>query len=60
MPEEVAIEAAIKGLRIGTFTRHVTREKPSTMKELYNKFESTVEPTQAEQPIPKQQATPKR
>jgi histidinol phosphatase-like PHP family hydrolase len=35
----VAIEAAIKGLRIGAFTEHLAREKPKTLEELYNEFE---------------------
>ena len=39
MPEEVAIEAAIKGLRIGLFTAHLAREKPTSMHELYHEFE---------------------
>jgi hypothetical protein len=37
--DDVAIEAAIKGLRIGPFTAHLAREKPSTMQELYSEFE---------------------
>ena len=37
--EDVAIEAAIKGLRIGPFIAHLAREKPRTIKDLYNKFE---------------------
>jgi hypothetical protein len=37
--EDVAIEAAIKGLRIGAFGAHLARKKPSTIEELYNKFE---------------------
>jgi hypothetical protein len=36
VPEEVAIEAAIKGLRIGPFAAHMAREKPTSMQELYN------------------------
>jgi len=39
VPEDVAIEAAIKGLRIGPFTAHLAREKPRTIEDLYNKFE---------------------
>lgn len=39
MPKEVAIEVAIKGLHIGAFTGHLTKEKPSTIEDLYNKFE---------------------
>ena len=38
VPEDVAIDAAIKGLRIGAFAAHLAREKPSTIKELYNEF----------------------
>ena len=37
--EDVAIEAAIKGLRIGAFAAHLAREKPSTIEELYSEFE---------------------
>ena len=39
VPEEVAIEAAIKGLRIGPFAAHLAREKPASMQELYHEFE---------------------
>jgi hypothetical protein len=39
VPEEVAIEAAIKGLRIGPFVAHLAREKSTSMQELYNEFE---------------------
>jgi hypothetical protein len=39
VPEEVAIEAAIKGLCIGPFVAHLAREKPTNMQGLYNKFE---------------------
>ena len=39
VPEDVAIEAAIKGLRIRAFTAHLAREKPSTIQELYKEFE---------------------
>ena len=39
MPEEVAIEAAIKGLRIGPFAAHLAREKPASMHKLYHEFE---------------------
>ena len=39
IPEDVAIEAAIKGLRIGAFIAHLAREKPSTIEELYREFE---------------------
>jgi hypothetical protein len=38
VPEEVAIEAAIRGLRIGPFAAHLVREKPTTMQELYHEF----------------------
>jgi len=38
--EYVAIEAAIKGLRIGAFAAHLAREKPSTIEELYREFEN--------------------
>jgi len=37
--EEVAIEVAIKGLRIGPFEAHLAREKPASMHELYHEFE---------------------
>ena len=37
--EDVAIEAAIKGLRIGPFTTHIAREKPQTIEDLYSEFE---------------------
>ena len=39
VPEDVAIEAAIKGLRIGSFAAHLAREKPRTIEDLYNEFE---------------------
>jgi len=39
VPEEVAIEAAIKGLCIGPFAAHLAREKPASMHELYHEFE---------------------
>jgi hypothetical protein len=39
VPEDVAIEAAIKGLHIGAFVAHLAREKPSTIQELYIEFE---------------------
>ena len=39
VPKEVAIEAAIKGLRIGPFVGELAREKPSSIEELYNEFE---------------------
>ena len=37
--EDVAIEAAIKGLCIGPFIAHLAREKPQTIEDLYNEFE---------------------
>jgi hypothetical protein len=39
VPEDVAIEAAIKGLRIRAFVAHLAREKPMTIEELYMEFE---------------------
>ena len=39
VPEDVAIEAAIKGIRIRAFVAHLAREKPSTIQELYTEFE---------------------
>ena len=39
VPEDVAIDAAIKGLRIGAFAAHLAREKPSIIEELYREFE---------------------
>ena len=39
VPEDVAIEAAVKVLRIGAFAAHLAREKPSTIQELYTEFE---------------------
>ena len=38
VPEDVAIEATIKGLRIGAFAGHLAREKPSTIEQLYDDF----------------------
>jgi hypothetical protein len=38
--EEVAIEAAIKGLRIGPFVAHLAKEKPTSMQDLYLEFET--------------------
>ena len=38
VPEDVAIEAAIKGIRIRAFVAHLAREKISTIQELYTKF----------------------
>ena len=37
--KDVAIEATIKGLRIGALATHLAREKPSTIEELYREFE---------------------
>ena len=37
--EDVAIEAAIKGLRIRAFVAHLAWEKPSILEELYREFE---------------------
>ena len=39
VPEDVAIKAAINGLRIGPFIAHLAREKPRTIKDLYSEFE---------------------
>jgi hypothetical protein len=39
VPDDVTIEAAIKGLRIGPFATYLAREKPETMQELYSEFE---------------------
>ena len=39
VPEDVVIEAAIKGLCIGAFADHLAQEKPSTIEELYGEFE---------------------
>ena len=39
VPEDMAIEAAIKSLCIGPFTIHLAREKPRTIKDLYSEFE---------------------
>jgi hypothetical protein len=39
IPEDVAIEAAIKGLCIGAFAAHLARKKPSIIEELYREFE---------------------
>ena len=39
VPEDVAIEAAIKGLRMGPFTTHLAREKPKSIEDLYSEFE---------------------
>jgi hypothetical protein len=39
VPEDVTIEATIKGLCIGAFAAHLAREKPSIIEELYSEFE---------------------
>jgi hypothetical protein len=39
VPEDVAIEAADKGLRIGAFLAHLALERPTTIEELYTEFE---------------------
>jgi hypothetical protein len=39
VPEDVAIEATVKGLCIRAFAAHLAWEKPSTIEELYNEFE---------------------
>ena len=39
VPEDIAIEAAIKGFRIGPFVAHLAREKPRTIEDLYSEFE---------------------
>jgi hypothetical protein len=39
VPEDVAIEATIKGLRIEAFAAHLAQEKPSIIEELYSEFE---------------------
>ena len=38
--EDVAIEAAIKCLRIGPLVAHLAREKPRTIEDLYSEFEN--------------------
>ena len=37
--EDIAFEAAIKGLRIVPFAAHLAREKPRSIEDLYNEFE---------------------
>ena len=37
--DEVVIETAIRGLRIGAFASHLAREKPATLEGLYEEFE---------------------
>ena len=44
VPEDMAIEAAIKGLCIGAFATHLAREKPSSIVGLYTKFEKYCRP----------------
>ena len=39
VPEDVVIEDTINDLRIGAFAAHLAWEKPSTIQELYTKFE---------------------
>ena len=39
VPDEIAIEAVIKGLRIGPFAAHLARKKPTSIQQLYDKFE---------------------
>ena len=39
VPEEIAIEAAIKGLQIGPFAAHLARKKPTSIQQLYDEFE---------------------
>ena len=39
VPENVPIEAAIKGLRIGPFAAHLAREKSRTIEDLNSEFE---------------------
>lgn len=39
VPEDVAIESAIEGLRIGPFAAHLAREKTASMDRLYQEFE---------------------
>jgi hypothetical protein len=53
VPEEVAIEAAIKGLPIGPFAGHLTKEKPSTIEDLCNKFEKYYKTNSSRTTIPK-------
>jgi hypothetical protein len=45
VPEEVAIEAAIKGLSIGPFAAHLAREKPTSMQDLYQNLKSIADQT---------------
>ncbi|XP_066342289.1 putative disease resistance protein RGA4 [Miscanthus floridulus] len=39
VPDEIAIEAAIKGLQIGPFAAHLARKKPTSIQQLYDEFE---------------------
>ena len=39
VPDEIAIEAAIKGLRIGPFAAHLARKKSTSIQQLYDEFE---------------------
>ena len=39
IPDEIAIEAAIKGLQIGPFAAHLARKKPTSIQQLYDEFE---------------------
>ena len=39
VPADIAIEAAIKGLRIGPFAAHLATEMSRTIKDLYSEFE---------------------
>ena len=39
VPDKIAIEAAIKGLRIGPFAAHLARKKPTSIQQLYDEFE---------------------
>jgi len=41
--EDVAIEAAIKGLHIGPFIAHLAWEKPRTIEDLNNEFHRRLE-----------------
>ena len=36
--DEIAIEAAIKGLRIGPFAAHLARKKPTSIQQLYDEI----------------------
>ena len=43
--EDVAIEAAIKGLRIGPFVAHLAREKPQTIEDFTSNLRSIADLT---------------